>query len=519
MPKPNVDEIIARKHSRGYLQFGGARPNNVPVFYGLDSQYFFIGQSTKPGLGTINPVWVQDPRIPGRYRLVGRTTAPPNLATGDITLLEKHGSVPRQLGVLGCQLNAYELTGKCKDLSSLLSGWDDYVTVHSNGLVQQTTLGQKTSLSDDGQVEDVLNMVWGDHYAVGKLSFGETATVQVDRELVDVAYQSRFQCGDCGPADDGTQRIYAITKSSGAASPGLNAELIYTVDGGATIFQSNITSIGVSEDPLGIDVAGDTLILFSTAGIYWSPINAKTGIPGAFTKTTLGLVAGKTLTDIFVLSPREIFFSALGGYIYKATDISQGVTAINAGAATALDLFRIHGDGNETIIAVGAGTRIIRSVNRGATWGQVVGLPALAIGDVTAVAVLDANRFWIGFGLMNRLYYTLNGGDTWAEKPYTGNGAGSLRDIAVPTDEVIYVLFDDNTPTAYLLTSFDGGASFARNDSGSERILNWPVFTRGNRIAFPDVADATTRVNNVTIAGLAGNATDGIMLIGAVARL
>lgn len=518
MPKVTSDEIITRKHSRGFIQPGAARPNNVAHFYGLDAQYFIVGDATKPNLGTISPVWVPDTRKSGAYRLVGRTVAPPDLAQSTITLLERHGSIPLQLGRLNCLVNVYEMTGKCKDLSSLLNGWDDFVTIFSNGQVENIGLGARTGW-DDGQVEDTLPTKWGDIYAVGKLGFGLDFATEIDRELVDIVYASNEMCGDCGPADDGTNRIYAVTKSSGSGSPGLPAEVVYTVDGGVTKYQVNIAGFGATEDPLGIDIVGSTLFVYSTAGIYWATINAKTGVVGAFTKVTSGLVAGKTLTDVFVLNAREIFFSAMGGYIYKSTDITAGVTVANAGTASSQDLYRIHGDGNEAMVATGAGSTIVMSVNRGETWATTAGGPDVQAADIKAVGVHDTNRFWVGYTLLNRVYFTINGGETWAQKSYSGNGAGSVRDIVIVSDEVIHILFDDNTPTAYLLTSFDGGNTFARNDSGSDRILNWPVFARGNRLAFPDVSDLTVAANNLAIAGLATGAVDGLWLQGAASRL
>lgn len=518
MPKVNADEIITRKHSRGFIQPGAARPNNVAHFYGLDAQYFIVGDATKPNLGTISPVWVPDTRKSGAYRLVGRTVAPPDLAQSTITLLEKHGSIPLQLGRLNCLVNVYEMTGKCKDLSSLLNGWDDFVTIFSNGQVENIGLGARTGW-DDGQVEDTLPTKWGEIYAVGKLGFGADFATQIDREVVDVVYGSNEVCGDCGPADDGTNRIYAVVKSSGSGSPGLPAELVYTVDGGVTKYQTTITSFGATEDPLGMDIAGNQLIIISTAGIYWATINAKTGVPGTFTKVTTGLVAAKTLTDIFVMNQREIWFSALGGYIYKSTDISAGVTVVSAAGATSQDLWRIHGDGNDTIMAVGAASVVVKSTNRGDTWATTTANPSAIPADIKAVQVLDANRAWVGYWLLGRMFYTLDGGETWIEKSFTGSGAGSVRDIVAVSDEVIHVLYDDNTPTAFFLTSFDGGNTFARNDSGSDRILNWPVFARGNRIAYPDVSDLTVAANNLVVAGLATGLTDGLWLQASASRL
>ncbi len=51
------------------------------------------------------------------------------------------------------------------------------------------------------------------------------ARTLIDREVLDVVYGTRQMCGNCGPENDGSKWIYAITRSSGG-SPGLPAELI-----------------------------------------------------------------------------------------------------------------------------------------------------------------------------------------------------------------------------------------------------------------------------------------------------
>jgi hypothetical protein len=518
MPNFGADLVITQKHNRGYIQPGGARPNNPAHFYGLDAEYFYVGAVTKPSLGAVTPIWVADPRIVGRYKLVGRTLAAPTLATGPVHILERHGSVPNQLGVIGCLLNIYMLAGVCKDLSSLLNGWDDFVTIYAGGLVETIQLGQRDAFNTDVAVEDQLNVVWGDVYGAGKLAFGIQFATQIVREVVDVTYGNNVQCGNCGPADDGTGRAYAVTKSSGAGSPGFPAELVYTPDGGLTKFGINITGVGATEDPVGVQIAGNTLIVFSATAIYWATINIKTGIPGAFTKVTAGLVAGKNLTDCYVLSANQIFFSALGGYIYFSGDITTGLTVLNGASATSNDLLRIAGDGQNTIVVTGASSTVVKSINTGATFATTTTTISGPSVDIKAVEVMDINRYWVGTTLEGRAFYTLNGGETWTEFFFTGTGTGNVRDIVAATDEVIHMLYDDGS-TAYLLTTYDGGKDWARNDSGSDRIANWPVFTRGNRIAVPTASDSTIAANNLIIAGLAGDATNGIWLQGAAARL
>ena len=181
---------------------------------------------------------------------------------------------------------------------------------------------------------------------------------------MDIIYGSEAQCGDCGPADDGTQLIYAVTKSSGAGSPGLPAELVYSLNGGDSWSQVNIDGLGASEDPLAIELVGSKLMILSDSdAYYWATLNKVTGVPGTFTKVTLGIVAAGTPRDIYVLSAREVFLCGDGGYLYKSTDIAAGVTVVSPGDASSDDLLRIHGDGQNTIVAAGAGSSVVVSHN------------------------------------------------------------------------------------------------------------------------------------------------------------
>jgi len=76
-----------------------------------------------------------------------------------------------------------------------------------------------------------MDFVFASIYKIGALLFGEKGAGEVEREVVDLVWAGGIDCGACGPGDDGTKRLYAVTKSSGAASSGTPAEVIYTVDG------------------------------------------------------------------------------------------------------------------------------------------------------------------------------------------------------------------------------------------------------------------------------------------------
>lgn len=525
MPRPTSEEIITQQHKRNYLQLGAARPGNVVQYAGQGTQYLVIEGVTKPILGGITPIRVPDPHRTGAYRNVARSRSAPDFPSATLRLMEKHGSLPFQLGDLTCPFNLYEVTGRCTDLSDFLRGWDDYVLVYSLVEVTEASPGDRTAFEDDEAIEDELSITIGDIYPVGKLGFGEQAGTLVDREVADIVYGSKLQCGNCGPTDDGTNWIYAITKSSGSGSPGLPAELIYSTDGGQTWNETGITGIGATEDPIGIDIVGQYLVVLSrtassatTGGYYYAAINTYTGVPGAFTKVTTGFVANRQPNDLYVAGPNEVYFAADGGYIYKATDITSGVTVNNAGSATTSNLIRIDGI-DHVIVAAGAASTVIRSINRGSTWTTTADNPSDIPLTIQALEVIDEYRYWVGTTSSGRLFYTLSGGETWATKEFAGSGAGGVMDIVFATDEVGYFSYASNDPTATLFATWNGGQDFiASSDTAQKRMLNWPTFDRANRLAVPAVGP-TVSSNNIAVGGLGGNGTDGAIFLGIAAEL
>ena len=520
MPNITADLIITQKHKRNFLQLGGARPNNPLTYAGQDAQYMAIQGVGLPESGGIDPIWVPNPYRIGQYQLVGRSITPADLASATLVLKEQHGSIPKQLGVIGCQFNAYEVTGRCKDLSDFLNGWNDYVLIYSGALVTDKDLGDRTAWDSDDAIEDSLTLVLNNIYPIGALGFGEDAATAVDREVVDIVYGTQVQCGDCGVPNDGTKWAYSITKSSGSGSPGLPGELQYRTDGTANWLDAAITGIGATADPTAIDIVGDKLVVVvnSENAYYYATINQVTGVPGTFTKVTTGFVANKAPNDLFVASPRAVYFVGNGGYIYKSTDITAGVTVLNAGSATTNDLLRIHGSQDGTVLlATGRGSSTILSTNSGLTWGATVASVSAVALDVGAALVLDQNRFWVGTLNSGRLFYTINGGNTWVERTFSGSGSGNLYDVVAATDEVIHFSHSTNTPTARLFTTWDGGADFT---NGAPRVLNLPTFNKANRIAVPGAAAAADiAANNVLLGGLSGGGTDGIILEGVASRL
>ena len=512
MPNYTADDIVTMKHVRHYLQFGDARPDHPVLFAVLGGQPVRVEGLSVPESGGVDPIYIHDPRRPGRFKNIGTMQTAPDLPEATLVFMERHRTIPRQLAQLGC-LTIYNHVGACKDLSDRMSGWEDFIEVLAHGHVTDKDLGDRSAWGDsDDQHEDSVTVTLEDYFLVGSLSFGEKAAPEVEREVIDITYAVNTDCVACDTPDTYTQRIYAVTKSSGAASPGTTAEVIYSVDGGVNWAQTSITGLGASVDPDAIDMVGNYLVVVvgASLGYYYAPINTLTGVPGAWTLVTTGFVSTKQPNDIFVLSPSEILFVGEGGYIYSSADITAGVTAVSAGVASSSDLKRMHGYG-DVLVATGESGAIVKSRNRGRTWGTTTLSPTSA--TIRAVAVVTERYYWIGTS-GGKVYYTVNGGETWAESTAIGGDLGSgavIDDIVFVNKLAGFIVGRTSTPTARIYSTWDGGVGWTR---AIERIVGWPTFSRANRIACPVEADGTTAANNIAVAGLSGGGTDGVIYLG-----
>ncbi len=215
MPKPGVDTIVTQQMRRLFFQSGGPRPGNTVAFAGLDAQYMILDGVKRP-LRKIDPIKIYDPRFAKRFRNVGRKISAPDFATATLHILENRGTLPFQLGDLSCAFNLYLPVGLCDDLSDFLAGWTDFVEIVSFAEATEVDEGARTAWADDNQSEDAVSITIEGKYGIGSLSFSAEGASLINREVIDVVYGGGIQCGDCGPSDDGSQRIYAVVKASGA---------------------------------------------------------------------------------------------------------------------------------------------------------------------------------------------------------------------------------------------------------------------------------------------------------------
>lgn len=510
---PGADEIVQQRHARAWTQRRGPSPANGMRYAGPDEQYIMFGAIANPVSGGREARQVHDPFQREAYRIVGQTVTAPAFASGPITFMRRHGGVSYWAGDLSCANNFYELFGNCRRPDDFMFGWSDWVTIYSQARADERTFNNRTSFDTDDPLQDEIAHTFSSVYDIGNLYFGENAATAVQREVVDAWYDSSVECGNCGFSNNGWERLYYVTKSSGAGSPGITAEVGWTIDGGATYRETPITGLGVTTDPTAIRKVGNFIVVLDTTGNgYWyAETDLPTGTPSNWTNVTSGFTAGNQPNDMYVASTNEVWFCGQNGHIYVSTDITSGVTVNNAGSAVSADLLRIKGRG-DVLLAVGEGGAAIKSSNRGVTW---TALATPTSGTLRGCEVISDNILWI-VSATGGAWSTIDGGITWVQ--LTVGSAQAMDDIAFATDEVGYLLFRAPTSTsARLWTTYNGGKSWSSSSVASNpRLSGLPSFQRGNRIVTPTGVKQFVAANRVAIPGLSAGGTDGILLQGAV---
>jgi hypothetical protein len=308
-------------------------------------------------------------------------------------------------------------------------------------------------------------------------------------------------CGTCGIENSGTDRIYAVTLHR-TASPGLRADLLYTVDGGALWNTSGITTLGLTDDPTGVACLSGYVVVIAVDGLHMVPAGDLNTLGAeAWTAITTGLVAGKTYNAIST-GRQFAYIAAEDGYVYKTDDPLNGVEVAHAGDLTGQDLTAIHALNDSVVVAVGESNVVLYTLN-GETWNAVAG-PLVGV-NLTAVWAFDASYWMVGTET-GRLFYTLDEGASWTERRFNGSGSGKIWDIAFSNRSVGYVAHATTTPKGRILRTYNGGYS-------------WNVLPEGIG-ALPGNDRVTSLAvskfdPNIIIGGcLADDGVDGFVMIG-----
>lgn len=449
-----------------------AGPANIPVYQGRGR-----AMAESWALGDRTPIMEPDPNNYGKFRIVDAIKAAKGLPTLPIEVrymftLSEFLRMARR----GCPLDLQVHMGKCRDPRNFNAGWDK-VTVLEGGDISSFGTGELGALEQDQDVviNESIEINGLDLYEVMPITMTELAAVEIMGQVVGVVICDSVQCGECGVPSTGCQTFFAVTITD-PGSPGLPAEVIFSADGGVTIGQTNIATLGASDDPTGLACVGIYLVVISNDGdgYHYAPLaDILNGVEVWTEVDTLAdgsaWPAAGSPNAIFSLGSAHTWIAGDLGYIFFAEDITVGPVVQDAGvAAGANNLNDIHAYDEDNVVVVGAAGACAVTRNRGATWANV---------DTTDIGVVELNCVWMKsenewfVGDANgQLWYTRDGGVNWVEKTFPGSGGGAVRDIVFATPTVGYMAHSTALVAGRILRTIDGGHSWYVAPEGTTTI-------------------------------------------------
>lgn len=493
-------DIAKTGNTRVFLIEDRAAPDHAPVYQALAK----AGQKNWPQ-GDVSPIRVASRTQYSKYDNVDEVLGEQGLPELGVTFREQLArSEIFRIVRKRCPLDLQVHYGSCTEPTDFQS-FEKVLVLEGARPSNYGSGGDIGSFdsSEEAAIDEVVPFTGIDMYEVKPLAPTSLGSAEIVQEVVAVAICDSPSCGSCGRSSDGVQRFFALTVSAGG-SPGLPAELIYTNDGGATLGETNISTLPANEDPDGMACVGTRLVVISQASesLHWALIAEIIAGTESWQEVATGFVAAKGPLAVFSLGATFTWMAAEGGYIYFSDDVTTGVDVQTAGSITTENLNDIHGVDELNLVAVGNANVVLVTSDGGSTWSAITGPDA---GVALNCVFMKSKTVWLVGTAGGKLWGTSDGGDTWTEVTFSGSGAGVVRDIEFATPTVGYMAHDTATPRGRIFRTIDGGHSwYALPESTG---LSMPLQDRFNSLA------ATSAEPNFVIGGgLADNATDGILV-------
>jgi photosystem II stability/assembly factor-like uncharacterized protein len=481
--------------TRVFLIEDRAGPENVPIYQGESR-----AMPPSWAFGALTPIRRPSRNQYGQFEIYDVTRAEQGLPTMTVDARYSYAlSEYLRLAKRGCANDVQVHMGSCKNPSDFSGGWEK-IAVLEAGYISNWSLDGFGAMTrgDDKPINETVPFEGLDFYEIVPITFAEVAASDVVREIVDIIIADSPACGACGIASDGCQVFVAVQKGAGA-SPGLPNQVIASRDGGATIIESDITTLATNLDPSALALIGTVIAVVSNAdqALHYAPLADIIAGTATWTRVPDGIIAAGAPNDIFSPNGTEAFVVGDAGYIYHSNDVTAGAT-LQYSTGTAFKA--VHGLDNLRLVAVGVANHIAATSNGGATWTELTG-PAVGV-DLTSVFMRSKLEWFVG-AANGKAYYTRDGGASWKEKAGL-NSPSSVTDIFFPTPTVGFMA-TIKAGAGKILRSINGGHSWYTLPEGLGSI---PTNQKINAIA------ACGENVNILYAGGLGASTDGIIVKG-----
>ena len=464
-----------------------------------------IVQSLEKNKGDLNPVVAPDPDT-NQYIIVDTVRSAPPLGT--MTIMERVNPVAKNylesIWRADCP-QAMIIKVDCNGRSDNLKHFQSVYLIEGirpNNLAHDGDVMSFTEDSEDGVVftADAALIDWDRAFPI---LFGTQAADEVLAEIIQIIYADQISCGGCAPFSLGNNKIFALQQSN-SGSPGLSAQIVYTLDGKKTWNTLDIAPFGGNSGN-ALTSAGGSLVIVSEAykGHVVVPIDDLT--TSAMIGVTTGYDASGGPRTIYPQSVVNILIGGAGGYIYKSADPTVNVEIVHDGSITTEDCNRIHGNG-QRIVSVHDGGKILLSNNGGSSFSEGAAIVGDETTDLYCVWVVSQTQWYIGTE-SGKLYYTVDNGLTYTQRVLPNNDViDAILDIAFSADSVLVgaVSFQKTDNTGDVYTTITGGRTWlTSNDSG---IGGLPSNERINSVAL-------FGINEIAAGGKQIASTDGLIAI------
>lgn len=448
----------ALKTGNGALFVQKKGPNTKPEYVGCVT----LDDIESPQ-GDIELIRCFNPNGSG-YVTVGQTQAPPDPVTTTITgLMFKTAGV---LERLRCPFTLYALQ-MCGDgvRRDVFANYDRGLAIDVNRITSQTW-ANIVNREEDTASERSLDISGNPPvFEIFRPTVARQSTTET-QALNDIAVCAGEQCpGQCDSPSIDLGQYLMTGGDTVAGSPGGNAEILITDDGGADWDATATDPFAVGEIVISVGcfqldknttrriAVRGTADAGNPAEIAYSDNDGATWV-----NVNVGTVNGQYGPDnncLFVLDRNNIWLTTTGGYIYYSSDAGESWVAQESGVITAGNLNCVFFADENTGFAAGAANAIMQTTDGGQTWTAVTG-PAAQAADAI-IALTYSGRWWIGYN-DGQLWYSENDGTTWTQRTYPGSaGMATLPDIAFSSDLCGYMLANTAAPLGIVLRTVDGG--------------------------------------------------------------
>jgi len=437
-----------------WLQPDGA--NTKPLNLGCHG----VEDITDPSnAGEITLLYCPDEADVTKYKVSGSFVTP-STSPASTSVSTRVSKVMDALEASSCQGNLFihKFSGGRRDLFSnyersfALYKYQKGETTYSAMASMEPDSEEKSTMATDLQAERVTRIVPIDG---GRESHAAIAAITCLASL----YDSRCQ-GTLGAAVKDGDWMLAGTEGAAAAAPQvwIKSDGVWAqtaADPGAV--DDDISAIG--RIPLTSAITRIVATCGTTDAAAPAELSYSDDLGATWTNVIVGTTNAQYITSMCIIDQYNIWVGCEDGEIYKSDDAALTWTMQHDGTLGTDDIRAIKFVSTDFGVAVGDANLMLATYTGGTAWALITGAAGKAADNILDFYPVTEDRWFLGYD-DGEIYYTEDGGRTWAQRRFLSDSVGAVNAIEFVSDLVGYVVHDSAAPVARILRTIDGGYSF-----------------------------------------------------------